>query len=70
MTRVAKIDRFEGKRHGEKTLQLGHAALVVPAAAGDGEDDIVVAKTFRVAVTMKCVGHALILPFYAAGAER
>ena len=43
----------------EKLLQLGDAVDVISAAAGSREHDVVVAKAFRITVTMESIGHRI-----------
>ena len=55
--RVAQVHRLERESHFQELFQLRHAALVVLAAAWYGENDIVVVKAFRTAVSMESVRH-------------
>src|ERR1700737_4459641 len=56
---ITNVYRIKRQRHLEKLFQLGHTVQVILAVAGTGEHDIVVVKTFRIAVTMECVGHRI-----------
>ena len=57
VARIAQVHRLERQRHLQELLQLRDAALVVLAAAGDGEDHVIVVKAFGVAEAVQCVGH-------------
>ena len=57
MRGIADVHGLERQRHFQELLKLGNAAFIIFAAAGAGEDDVIVAKAFGVPVAMQSVGH-------------
>ncbi len=57
MNRIAQIDGLERNRELQESLELRQRVLIVAALAAHGEDDVIVAETFRVPEAMQSVGH-------------